>query len=64
MTLLAQALSGAARHGGAVRIAQLDHGWETSIVVGRRRIAIARDAYLEAALIRLNAHLKSHSANG
>jgi len=63
MTLLVHALSGAARHGGAVRIAQLDRGWETSIVIGRRRVAIARDEYLEAALTRLNAHLKSHSVS-
>jgi hypothetical protein len=62
-TLLAEALAHAARHGGAVRVEQLDAGWETSIVIGSRRVAIARDEYLEAALIRLNAQLAAPSVS-
>jgi len=61
-TLLAHALAHATRHGGAVRVEQLDEGWETSITIGDRRVAIARDEYLEAALMRLNAQLTSRSA--
>jgi hypothetical protein len=54
--LLAEAIAQAKRHGGDVRIEQIEDGWETSIAVDRRRVAIARDKYLEAAIRRLNAH--------
>ena len=54
--LLAEAISQAGRHGGGVRIEELEDGWETSIAVGPRRVAIARDKYLEVAIRRLNEH--------
>jgi hypothetical protein len=54
--LLAEAIAQAGRHGGGVRIEELENGWETSIAVGGRRVAIARDKYLEAAIRRLNDH--------
>ena len=56
--LIAQAVTEAARRGGGVRIQRLDGGWETSIAVGERRLAIVRDEYLEAALMRLNARAR------
>jgi hypothetical protein len=48
---------------GPVRVEQLDAGWETSITIGARRVAIVRDEYLEAALARLNARLKAPSVS-
>jgi hypothetical protein len=62
MTLLTEALARANRRGGAVRIEQLDEGWETSIAVDRRRVSIARDEYLETALMRLNAHAEARES--
>lgn len=55
-TSLALALALAARRAGSVRIEPLDGGWEASITTGRRRVAIARDEYLEVALARLVTH--------
>jgi len=54
--LLAEAIAQARRHGGGIRIEELEDGWEASIAVGRRRVAIARDKYLEVAIRRLNEH--------
>ena len=59
VAVLADAIAQADRRGGGLRIEQLHDGWETSIAVDRRRIAIARDEYLEAALRRLTAHAES-----
>jgi hypothetical protein len=59
MTLLTEAIARANRRGGSVRIEQLERGWETSIAVDRRRVTIARDEYLETALMRLNAHAEA-----
>jgi len=62
-TLLGELLAHATRRGGAVRVQQLDAGWETSITIGARRVAIVRDEYLEGALARLNAQLKAPSVS-
>jgi len=59
VTVLSEAIAQARRRGGAIRIEQLDEGWETSIAVDRRRIAITRDEYLEAALRQLTTHARA-----
>ena len=56
IVVLTEAIGQAGRRGGTIRIEQLDEGWETSIAVDRRRVAIVRDEYLEAALRRLTRH--------
>src|SRR4051794_26312439 len=47
VAVLSDAIAQAGRRGGGLRIEQLHDGWETSIAVDRRRIAITRDEYLE-----------------